>query len=126
MISNNLNFLNTKDIYSLLLFALFKMRDIPQFSALSELAYVLDEPNLLKLCEYFGGLTIKVPTIDELELLVYTLLIYNDVNIENKDFTKVLNELPENMQCRRSELKQSYVQLCEVLKNYEFSSRKTD
>ena len=43
------------DIYSLILFALFKLRDIPDYLVLSELVYVLDKDNLLKLCEYFGG-----------------------------------------------------------------------
>lgn len=64
------------DIYSLILFALFKLRDIPDYLVLSELVYILDKDSLLKLCEYFGGTTIHIPTIDELESLLYSLLLY--------------------------------------------------
>lgn len=46
------------DIYSLILFALFKLRDIPDYLALSELVFLMDKKELLKLCEYFGGMTI--------------------------------------------------------------------
>ena len=55
------------DVYSLMLFAMFKLRDIPEYASLSEMVYILDKDSLLKLCEYFGGLTIKIPTIEELE-----------------------------------------------------------
>lgn len=71
-----LDTLRDKDIYSLVMFALFKLRDIPEYSSLSELAYVLDRENMLKLCEYFGGLTIRIPTIDELESILYSLVLY--------------------------------------------------
>jgi hypothetical protein len=49
---------------------------VPDYMVLSELVYVLDKDNLLKLCEYFGGSTIKIPTIKELESIVYSLLLY--------------------------------------------------
>ena len=71
--------LRDKDLYSLVLFALFKLRDIPEYSALSELAYILDKDNMLKLCEYFGGLTLKIPTIEELEGILYSLVLYQQV-----------------------------------------------
>lgn len=55
MIRNNIENLKQTDFYSLLLFSLFKMTDIPEYSSISQLAYVLDRENLLNLCEYFGG-----------------------------------------------------------------------
>ena len=42
------------DVYSLMLFAMFKLRDIPEYASLSEMVYILDKDSLLKLCEYFG------------------------------------------------------------------------
>ena len=63
-IKEELNQLKETDVYSMLLFVLYKMRGIEEYSILSELAYILDKKNLLNLCEYFGGLTIKIPTID--------------------------------------------------------------
>ena len=74
--TQELNNLKSQDIYSLILFALYKLREIPEYSTLSELAYIVDKENLLKLCEYFGGTTIHIPTIDELESILYSLLLY--------------------------------------------------
>ena len=70
---DSLKQLNSSDTYSLILFCLYKIKNNEKYSTLSELAYVLDKDNLLKLCEYFGGLTIKIPTIDEIESLVQAL-----------------------------------------------------
>ena len=75
-IKEEVNKLKSQDIYSLMLFALFKLKDVPEYSSLSELVYILDKDSLLKLCEYFGGMTIKIPTIKELESMVYLLLLY--------------------------------------------------
>ena len=82
--------LNEVDSYSLILFVLYKLREVPEYAAISELAYVLDKDNLLKLCEYFGGLTIKIPTIEELEEIVHSLLLYQYVNIDNMSFEEAL------------------------------------
>jgi len=79
--SNELLSIKELDIYSLILFALFKLRDIPDYLVLSELIYVLDKDSMLKLCEYFGGTTIHIPTIDELESILYSLLLYQYVDI---------------------------------------------
>ena len=78
--------LRTKDIYSLIMFALFKLKDLPEYSALSELAYILDKENLLKLCEFFGGMTITIPTMQELESIVYSLVLYQYVNIDGMEY----------------------------------------
>ena len=39
---NNLNNLKETDVWSFILFALFKMREIPEYTSLSELIYILD------------------------------------------------------------------------------------
>ena len=75
-LNNEISKLNEKETYSLILFALFKLMNIPEYSTLSELVYILDKETLLKLCGYFGGLTIKIPTIQELESIVYSLILY--------------------------------------------------
>lgn len=124
MISDNLKKLNTTDIYSMLLFAVFNIQKIPGYSVLSELVYILDKNNLLKLCEYFGGQTITIPTIDELEILIYCLVIYNDVVIEKRDFDKVIKSLPVESYLLK-QIKEKYFELKEVLDTYEFIPRKT-
>ena len=88
-IKTEIDLLKEQDIYSLMLFALYKAKDLPEYSALSELAYILDKESLLKLCEFYGGLTIRIPTISELEKILYALLMYQEVDLENKDFDKV-------------------------------------
>lgn len=110
------------DIWSLILFTLYKIKDLPEFSTISELAYILDKDSMLKLCEYFGGLTIKIPTIDELEDLVYALVLYQHVNIDNmkyEDAIKLIGEKSFNLR----NVKSNYLKVCEILDKYEFNKR---
>ena len=119
-ISTEIAKLNEMDTYSLILFTLFKLRDIPEYATLSELVYILDKESLLKLCEYFGGLTLKIPTIDELESIVYSLVLYQSVNIEGKDY----NEMVKIIGHKSSELrkvKNDYEKICKILDQYDFN-----
>lgn len=110
--------LKNQDTYTLMLFVLFKLRNIPEYSTLSELIYILNKNEFLKLCEYFGGMTIKLPTIDELESLVNSLVLYQLVNIDKKDF----NESLKLLGCSKQELKQvksDYYKIVEILDKYD-------
>ena len=118
-IRNSISCLKEADTYSLILFSLFKLRDIPEYSSLSELAYVLDKDNLLKLCEYFGGLTIKIPTIDELESIVYSLILYQLVDIDKMDFDTALKTIGHKYSDLRK-VKADYRKIQDVLKKYSF------
>ena len=120
-IKQELNNLHERDIWSLMLFVLFKVKDIPECSSLSELAYILDKKNMLKLCEYFGGQTIRIPTIDELETLTYSLLLYQHVVIEHMNYEDALLLIPSTANIK--EIKNTYRKMNEVLSNYQFSSR---
>ena len=122
MIKNNLDNLKQTDLYSLVLFSLYKMIEIPEYSSLAELAYVLDRENLLNFCEYFGGQTITVPTTRELEALTYSLLLYQYVNIENKPYDDAV-ALIGHMPCELRQVKSQYRALCKILDNYKFVSR---
>lgn len=119
-IKTNLDTLKKKDIYSLMLFVLYKFKDVPQYSTLSELTYVLDTNNLLRLCELYGGTTITIPTIQEMEDILNALLLYQKVNLEHKDMNEVLESFQLTLNEKRKLLK-IYEELCEVLKNYTFS-----
>ena len=121
-IKENLLTLHDMDIWSLILFVLYKIKDIPEYSTISELAYVLDKDNLLKLCEYFGGLTIKIPTIDELELLIHSLVLYQYVNIDHIDYDKAIELIGKESIDLRA-VKSGYLKICEILSKYNFSSR---
>jgi acid stress-induced BolA-like protein IbaG/YrbA len=122
-IKTELEKLKSVDIYSLLMFVLFKVKDVKEYSTMSELCYLLDKNNFLKLCEYFGGLTITIPTIEEVEDLIMSLLLYQQVDIDGQDYDTVLEDM-----CKKStnmkKIKANYAELKEVLKNYEFVNRK--
>lgn len=111
--------LKETDIYSLMLFTLYKARNIPEYSTLSELAFILDKDSLLKLCEYFGGVTIKLPKIEDLESLVYALILYQYVNIEHMDYDDAVKLIGHDSSELRS-VKSNYLKLCEVLDKYSF------
>ena len=122
LIKNKLNNLKESDIYSMIMFALFKLREAPEYAALSELCFVLDKSSMLKLCEVFGGLTITIPTIEELELMTYALLLYQYVDIDKLDFDSAY-ALVKDKDINITKVKNLYLKLREVLNDYSFSSR---
>lgn len=118
-VAKSLTALKEMDLYSLALFSLYKLVGIPEYSSLSELTYILDKDNLLNLCEYFGGQTIKIPTIDELTSLVHSLLLYQYVKIEKMPYDEAIKLIGhESKDLRR--VKSNYHGLCKVLDNYSF------
>lgn len=121
-IKEELQKLHEPDIWSLLLFVLFKIKDVPEYSGISELAYILDRTNLLKLCEYFGGTTITVPTIEELEMLVYGLLLYQYVSIDGIPESDALPLVARDGVDLKA-VRQSYLKIRETLQNYDFVAR---
>lgn len=125
MNKNNLLAFDNIDIYSIILFIIFKIKKLPEYAALSELVYVLDKDSLLKLCEYFGGTTIKIPTIEELETLLYALTIYQLVDIEKQSYNNVIKNISEK--CSDiSAIKQLYIQIKDILKEYSFSGNRNE
>lgn len=118
-IKNELSNLKNADIYSLLLFTLFQCRNTNEYSALSELAYLLDEKNLLNLLEYYGGMTITIPKIEDLELLLCGLSVYKAVNIDKGSLTEVLSTYM-NHTFSIEEIQKAYTQIVGVMTNYSF------
>ena len=117
--------LKSIDIYAFMLFALYKIQGIPEYSTISELAYGLDKENLLKLWEYFGGLTIKIPTTDELESIVYALILYQYVDIDKMPFEQAIKIIGHTSDEKRT-VKANYLKIKEILNNYELSERQKD
>lgn len=118
------DFISLKDIdvYSLSMFALYKLTDIPEYTTIGELPYILDRENMLKFCEYFGGQTIRVPTVDEIHSLMYLLLLYQYVNIDGMNYDDAINLIGYDSMELRS-VKSAYLKLCKVLKNYDIKPR---
>lgn len=118
-INNELQKFKEADIYSLVLFTLFKIKDIPEYSTLSELVYILDKESLLKLCEYYGGLTIKIPTIEDLEGLIYSLVLYEAVDLNQQSYDETIKYI-QSKYANIKKVKSNYICIKEVLNNYSF------
>ena len=111
--------LDEKDIYSLLLFVLYKLKDDKTFSVLSELVYLLDKGSLFNLLSVFGGLTITIPKTSDLKIIVAGLLVYQLVNIEGKDLTTSIKDVKTG-EYTETELRDVYLKICDVVKDYDF------
>ena len=118
-IIKSLEELNEKDIYSLILFALYKLKDCKEYSTLSELIYLLDKESLFNFLSYYGGLTIRIPTLQELKQVVYALIVYQYVDIDGGDLTNTLRSL-RNDDVLESDIKDAYYKLREVMTKYDF------
>ena len=121
-INKELSKLKETDIWSLLMFVLYKVKDTEEYSSLSELSYVLDKRNMLKLCEYFGGSTLYIPTIDELERLIYGMLLYQYVDIEHLDYDEALGKIYSD-DIPKMEIKTAYNKIRTTLSEYKISPR---
>lgn len=124
-ISSEISKLKNQDLYSILLFTLFQCRNTNEYSALSELAYILDEKNLLSLCEYFGGMTITIPKIEELELLLCGLEMYKDTHIDKLTLEESILKC-KNKRFKTSDIKEVYVTITEVMSNFSFGDSNND
>lgn len=118
-ITKTINAMKKDDLYSLILFTLYKLRDIPDYLTLSELSYVLSDDNIPRFLSYFGGMTLKVPTSKDMRLVTKALLLYNLVNIEGEDFNKCLIEVVDQ-EFSKDEIKEAYTKIIEVMATYEF------
>lgn len=113
--------LNKTDIYSMMLFTLYKMKDDPKYSTLSELCYIIEGSNLTKFLDYFGGLTITIPTLRDMRKITQAMLLYQYINIEeSEDFKDALNAVCGD-EFNKEEIKETYNKILEIMSNYDFS-----
>ena len=121
-ILKSLNKLEEKDVYSLILYILYRLKDSSEYSTLSELVYTLDAENLLRFITVFQGVTLKVPTIYELKNIVYGLQVYSDVELENKE---VASSIRDNYtgEVSKADMLEAYQNICKVLDDTEFKDK---
>jgi len=110
--------LNKTDTYSLILFAISKLKNVPEYATLCELSYILDNNSLVNLLDYYGGMTIKIPTKAEFRQIIDALLIYQYVNLDGNPLSDVGKTLDITV---TNEVKETYVRLCDLLKDYNFN-----
>lgn len=113
----DLNNLKMSDTFSLIFFVLYKLKDIKEYSTISELAYILDKDSLLSLCEYFGGMTIRIPTVDEIESVINSLLLYQYIDLDGYSYEEAIEKIGfESHQLRQ--VKKDYNKIKQVLTGY--------
>jgi hypothetical protein len=117
-IKKNLNNLHLSDIYSLMLFVLFKVQDIPEYALTSELCYLLDGANMTRLLTYFAGKTITFPTESEMKVVTNALLMYQYINIDGETFTAAQNRLEKLTKKEKEAVTDLYVKLLPIMKQY--------
>lgn len=117
-IKKNLNNLHLSDIYSLMLFVLFKVQNIPEYAVTSELCYLLDGANMTRLLTYFAGRTVTFPTESEMTIVTNALLMYQYINIDGDTFTAAQNKLGKLTKKEKEKVTELYVQLLPIMKQY--------
>lgn len=117
-IKKNLNNLHLSDIYSLMLFILFKVQEIPEYAVTSELCYLLDGANMTRLLTYFAGKTVTFPTEAEMATVTNALLMYQYINIDGETFTAAQNKLEGLTKKEKDRVTDLYVQILPIMKQY--------
>ena len=117
-IKSKLDLLHLSDIYSLILFVMYKIQDIPEYAMLSELCYLLDGANLTRLLTYFAGKTITIPTEDEFANMSKALLLYQYVNIEGKSLTEAYSNLKDTTPKQKEQITDIYLKLIPIMNKY--------
>lgn len=123
-IKENLNTLELSDVYSLMLFVLYKVQDIPEYAVLSELCYLMDSRSLTRLFTYFAGKTITIPTESEFKILANALLMYQKVNIDRKSYSDAIAELKDLTPKEKTSITNLYLQIIDIMNNYNINRNK--
>jgi hypothetical protein len=88
----NLNRISKEDTLSIATSLLYSLRGFPQYSITSELSYLLDYDSFIKLITYYGGMTIRIPSIDEINDIIKILLLYQYYTVEGIDWKDALEK----------------------------------
>ena len=115
--------LDKQDIYSLILFTLYRLKDVSEYSVLSELVYILDEKSFSRFLSYFEGQTIKIPKIQDLKNIINALLFYERKS--NTDLTddEILADLNVSEK-EKDTLYETINLISEIIKEYDFKRSK--
>ena len=97
---------------------MYKLQDVPDYAALSELCYLLDGANLTRLLTYFAGKTLQVPTAEEFANMSKALLLYQYVNIDGHTLVEAQNRLEDVTPKQRDQITELYLKILPVMKQY--------
>ena len=119
----SLDMLTKEDTVSVAIALLYSLRSVPKYGVLSELPYLVDYSSFVNLIKYYGGMTIRIPTLDEVADTFKVLLLYqyNDIDkLEWKDALRKAgyDEATESLSART---KLSHIR--KLLKSQEIGGR---
>lgn len=117
-VKQNLNNLHLSDIYSLMLFVMYKLQDVPDYAALSELCYLLDGSNLTRLLTYFAGRTLQVPTNEEFANMSKAMLLYQYINIDGHTLVEAQSRLENVTAKQKEDITNLYLQILPIMRQY--------
>ena len=122
---NKYDALHLSDIYSLMLFILYKVKDIPEYSVLSELCYLLDGSNIHRLLTYFAGKTVTFPSAEDLTILSNAMLLYQYINMDKDEYVAAVNKLPEDLtEAQKAKVTELYLQIIQIMNDYNIDRGK--
>ena len=114
-----MNSLQLSDVYSLMLFVLYKLQDVPEYAVLSELCYLLDGANMTRLLTYFAGKTIQIPTAEEFSRVANAMLLYQYINIDGMSLVEAQAKLGKQNAKQKDATIDLYLKLLPVMKQYK-------
>lgn len=118
----NLDRLQKEDLYSVATALLYTLKDTPQYSTMSELFYILDYPNFLKMIKYFGGQEIRIPSHEEINEMLVVLLLYQYRKVEELPWDECLRKVNADKEQSKS-LRSKVSTLSSLLKSQEIGGR---
>lgn len=74
--------------YTLALGLLYVLKDEEPYRNLSRIAFVLDRKSFDSLIDNLGGMTVKIPTREEVDSMIKALVYYQVRYLENKSFSE--------------------------------------
>lgn len=119
----NLDKLKREDLFSVATALLYLLRGTPQYSTMSELFYILDYDNFIKIIKYFGGQVIRIPSSEEISDTLKILLLYQYREVEELDWKESLAKagIPES-ESRSARGKVTHLR--KILNSQEIGGRK--
>lgn len=117
-VKRGLDNLHLSDVFSLMLFLLYKTQDIEEYATLSELCYILDGDNLTRLLTYFAGQTIRIPTPEEFVILTDALLVYQYVSIDGMTLVDAREKIPSVTPKQWEAIVNLYLKIVPIMNKY--------
>lgn len=115
--------MTSADVYSALLSFLYDLKDIPEYTLLSELCYLIkDVDSFLNVITYFSGQTVKFPTEQELSEAIQVLKLYQFHEIEGRPWKDAI-KLAGFDTCSGKLAKNKLEKLKKTINKYNFNNR---